>query len=156
MPTPRMTRFIFFFCLPSYICGVHHLVSLCVFDCFLNPTIEVVTFRLCGWSMVCFCCRHSPVEDMNVRFFGVRAMGMHVCIDCNSHPKEFWRNGERNHLNSKGKIQSKGGSEEVRTRDAVSYRTASPTHYRLSYTAPPPPPHHPLPTRFINQHDSRN
>ena len=23
---------------------------------------------------MCFCCRHSPVQDMNVRIFGVRAM----------------------------------------------------------------------------------
>ena len=35
-----------------------------------------------------------------------------------SHPKEFWGNGVRNHVNSKGKIASTGGSEEVQTRDA--------------------------------------
>ena len=36
----------------------------------------------------------------------------------------------------RGKIPSTGGSEEGRTRDAASRRTASPTHYRLSYTGP--------------------
>ena len=36
----------------------------------------------------------------------------------------------------KKKIPSTGGSEEVRTRDAASGRTESPTHYRLSYSGP--------------------
>ena len=30
-----------------------------------------------------------------------------------SHPKEFWGNGARNHVDSKGQIPSIGGSEEV-------------------------------------------
>ena len=35
---------------------------------FLNPAIEVVTFRLRGWCVLgMFCCWHSPVKDMNVR-----------------------------------------------------------------------------------------
>ena len=46
-----------------------------------------------------------------------------------SHPKEFLGNGVRNHVNSKAKIPSTGGSEEVQTHDAASCRTASPTHY---------------------------
>ena len=54
-----------------------------------------------------------------------------------SHPKEFWGNGTRNHVNSKGKIPTTGGSEEGWTHDAASHRTASPTHYPLSYSAPP-------------------
>ena len=41
-----------------------------------------------------------------------------------SHPKEFSGNGVRNHVNSKGKIPTTGGSEEVGTRDATSLRTA--------------------------------
>ena len=36
-----------------------------------------------------------------------------------------------------GKIPSTGGSEEIRTRDTASHRTASPIHYRLSYSGPP-------------------
>ena len=51
-----------------------------------------------------------------------------------SHLKEFWVNEVRNHVNSKGKITSTRGSEEVQTRDAASRRTASPTNYRLNYS----------------------
>ena len=39
-------------------------------------------------------------------------------------------------LTPREKIPSTGGSEEDRTRDAASRRTASPTHYRLSYSGP--------------------
>ena len=50
----------FFFSFPSYISGVHHFGwDFCVCDrvyffffFFLNPTIEVVTFRLRGWCML--------------------------------------------------------------------------------------------------------
>ena len=52
-----------------------------------------------------------------------------------SHPKDFGRNGVRTHANSMGKILSTGkkfSSEEDRTYDAASSRTASPTHYQLS------------------------
>ena len=52
-----------------------------------------------------------------------------------SHPKEFWGNRVRNHVNSKEKIPSTGGSEDVRTCIAASCRM-SPTHYRLSYSGP--------------------
>ena len=51
-----------------------------------------------------------------------------------SHPKEFSGNGVRTCVISKRKITSTGGSEEGRTRDAASRMTASPTHYRLSYS----------------------
>ena len=34
------------------------------------------------------------------------------------------------------KIPATGGSKEVQTRNAASSRTASPTHYRLSYCRP--------------------
>ena len=43
-----------------------------------------------------------------------------------SHPKEFWGNGVRSHVNSEEKILSTGGSEEGQTHDAVSRKTASP------------------------------
>ena len=43
--------------------------------------------------------------------------GIHVCTDLGlySHQKEFLGNGFRNHVSSKGKIRSTGGSEEGRT-----------------------------------------
>ena len=53
-----------------------------------------------------------------------------------SHPNEILGNGVRTHFifNSKRKIPSTGSSEEDWTRDAASCRTASPTHYGLSYS----------------------
>ena len=83
---------------------------------------------------------------MNVRVFWVRAM---ECMCAQTRPRfilsreRVLGNGSRTHVNSKGKIHSTGGSEESRTRDASSRGTARPTHYRLSYSAPPPlpPPH---------------
>ena len=51
-------------------------------------------------------------------------------------PEEFIWNGVRTHVNSKEEIPSTGSSEKGRTRDSASRRTASPTHYRLSYSGP--------------------
>ena len=56
-----------------------------------------------------------------------------------SRPDEVLGNGIRTHVNSKGKIPSTRNnfsSEEDRTQDAASSRTASPTHYPLSYSGP--------------------
>ena len=53
-----------------------------------------------------------------------------------SHLKEFWGNGVRIHVNSKGKIPFARNSEEDRTRNTASSRTVSPTHYELSYSSP--------------------
>ena len=53
-----------------------------------------------------------------------------------SHPKELFGNGVRTHVNPKRKVPSIGGSEEGRTRDATSRRTASPAHNLLSYSGP--------------------
>ena len=45
--------FFFFFPFPSYISGVHHfLVRFLRMWPFFNPTIKVVTFRLCGWCVL--------------------------------------------------------------------------------------------------------
>ena len=71
-----------------------------------------------------------------------------------SHPKEFLGNGVRIHTNSKGKIPT-GSSEEDRTRDAASGRTASPTHYQLSYSGPGHCRRSPLSTTESNGSDSK-
>ena len=42
----------FFFCVPSYISGVHFRWDFCLCDRFFNLTIEVVTFCLHGWCML--------------------------------------------------------------------------------------------------------
>ena len=50
-----------------------------------------------------------------------------------SHPKEFWGNRVRTHVNSKGEIPS---PEEYRTHDTASSRTASLAHYQRAIAAP--------------------
>ena len=95
-----------------------------------------------SWMMlcwVCFCCRHSPIKDMSVKIFWVRAM---ECMCSQARPRSILSSegvlgtGVRTQVKFKGKIPFIGGSEEVRTRGTVSHRTASPTHYRLSYSGP--------------------
>ena len=46
-----------------------------------------------------------------------------------SHLNVFCGSGVRTQVNSKGKISSTGGSEEIGTRDSASCRTVSRTHY---------------------------
>ena len=53
-----------------------------------------------------------------------------------SHPKEFWGNGVRTYVNSKGKIHSTGSLEKNQTGVAASCKTARPTHYLVSYSSP--------------------
>ena len=65
-----------------------------------------------------------------------------------SLPKEFFGGMESEPmLTPREKIPSTRVSEEGRTSDAASHRTASPTHYRLSYSLTPSLPH-PLATMF--------
>ena len=87
---------------------------------------------------VCFCCQHSPVYYMSGSFESVWWNACVHILDLSlySHPKEFVGNGGRTHVNSKGKIPSTGGSEEGQNCDAALRRTASLTHYRLSYSDP--------------------
>ena len=48
--------FFFFFAFPSYISGVHHIwVRFLHMWPFFNPTMKVVTFRLCGWCVLGVC-----------------------------------------------------------------------------------------------------
>ena len=53
-----------------------------------------------------------------------------------SHQKKKLENGVRTHVNSKRKIPSTGDSEQGRTHNAASRRTARPTRYQLSYSGP--------------------
>ena len=96
---------------PSYISGVHHLGwDFCVCGlvfCFVffNPTIEVVTFRLCGWCMLdvfllpAFTCLGHERQDLLSP-----CKGMHVCTDQTSVYTLIWKNflgnGGRTHVNS--------------------------------------------------------
>ena len=49
-------------------------------------------------------------------------------LGLHSHLKEFSWNGDRTHVNSKGKISSTKSSEKDRTCEAASCRTVSPKH----------------------------
>ena len=132
----------FFVCIPSYICGVHQFGwDLLCMGSFINPTMEVVTFRLCGWCMLDLffvACIHPSRTWMSGSFESVwwNASVHRLDLGLYSHPKEFKGNRARNHINSKEKIPSNRGSEEDQTHDAASHRTASPTHYQLSYSGP--------------------
>ena len=69
----------------------------------------------------------SSCDEMHVHRLD---LGLH------SHPREILGNGVRTYVNSMRKIPSTRGSEKSRSIDAASRRTASPTHYQLSYSGP--------------------
>ena len=77
---------------------------------------------------------HPSRTRVSGSFESMRWNAYRLCLY--SHLRKFLGNGVRTHVNSKRKIPSTEGSEEVQTRDAASHRTASPTHYRLSYVGP--------------------
>ena len=104
--------FFFFFCIPQlYLWGSPFWVNfVCMWPLF-NPTIEVVTFRLCGWCMlgVYFVnCIHPSMTWTSGSFGSVRwnACVHRLDLGLYSHPKQLWGNGVRTHVNSKGKIPS--------------------------------------------------
>ena len=102
-----------------------------------NPTIEAVTCHLHGWCMLGLFL--LPAFTHLGQDFSNPCDRMQVCrldLGLHTYPKEFWGNGVRTHVNSKGKIASTGGSDEDQIRTAASCRTASPTHYQLSYSGP--------------------
>ena len=71
---------------------------------------------------------------MNVRIFCVCVM---KCMCAQTRPWFILSSKTvRTHVNSKGKIPSTRGSEEGQSRDIEAHRTASPTHYGLSYSSP--------------------
>ena len=149
----------FFFCVPSCSSVVHLLLLrsklylwgspfwvrfllmwLCVVVVF-NPTIEVVTFRLRGryilgvFLLPAFTCLGHEYQDL-LSPCAVYSRVHKLALVLYSHPKECLGNGVRTHVNPKGKISSSRDSAEGQTRNAASHRTASPTHYRLSYPDP--------------------
>ena len=103
-------------------------------------TIQVVTFGLRGRCMLgVFLSSSSPVLDMNVRIFGVPATEC-MCAQTRHRfilsSERFLKNGVRTHVDSKAKILSSRRSQEGGASEAASRRTASPTHYLLSYSGP--------------------
>ena len=123
----------------SCISGVHYFgLDFCICDCLV--TLDS-TFRLHGWCMLgvylllAFTCVGHECQDALSP-----CDGMHVSTDdlgLYCHPKSFGglESGPKGKSPSTGKI-----SEEDRILDAASHKTASPTHYQLSYPTHPPPP----------------
>ena len=88
--------FVFFcFAFPSYISGVHHFwVRFLRMWPFFNPTIKVVTFRLCGWCVlgVFFVAGIHPSRTWTSGSF--ESVRWNACVHrldlgLYSHPKEF-------------------------------------------------------------------
>ena len=78
---------------------------------------------------------------MNIRIFESVRWNAYVHrqdLGLYSHPKEFWGNGVRTHVNSKGKspLPEKFSPQEDRAHDAAQSRTASSTHYQPAIPAP--------------------
>ena len=93
----------FFFCVPySYLWGSPFRVRF--LRLFHNPIIEVVTFCLCGWSMLgvflLLAFTHLGHECWDIRW---NACAHRLDLSLYSDPKDFQWNGVRTHVNSKGK-----------------------------------------------------
>ena len=116
--------------------------EICAHVTFFNPTIESHIPSL--WMVYAGCVFVASIQPsrtwMSGSFESVR-WNAYMCVyrldlGLYSHLKEYWGNVVRTHVNFEGKIPSSGGSEEDRICDAASRKTASPTHYQLSYSSP--------------------
>ena len=118
---------------PSYISGVHHLGwNLGVTGRFFNPNIEVVTFRLRGWCMLgvfllpAFTRLGHECQELWSLYDGMR-----VCADQTSVYtliRKSLRGMESEPMltpREKSPLPENFSSEEDRTHDAASSRTAS-------------------------------
>ena len=103
--------FFFFFCIPQlYLWASPFWVRFLRMWSFFDPTIEVVTFCLCGWCIwVCFVAGIHPSRIWMPGSF--ESVWWNACVhrldlSLYFHPKVFWGNGVRTHVNSKRKISS--------------------------------------------------
>ena len=78
--------------------------DFCVCDRF-NPTTEVAGFRLHGWCtlLLAFTCLVHECQDLLSLSVWWNACVQKLDLGLYSYPKEFWGNGVRTHVNSKGK-----------------------------------------------------
>ena len=124
----------------------------------VNPTIELVTFCFRGWCMLGVFLVAGILPSGSLESIRCKVCVHRLDLGVYSHPKEgfccflggvlfcfvcfwggFWgEGGVRTYVNSKGKISCTEtfSPEEDRTHDPASKRTASPTHYQLSYSGP--------------------
>ena len=91
---------------------------------------------------------------MNVRIFRVRPVD---CMCTQTRPRSILSServlvkGVRTHVNSKGKTPLPEAQKRFEPAAPASRRTASPTHCRLSCSAPPPPFSPPSPSPLVVQ-----
>ena len=85
---------------------------------YVNPTIEVVTFRLRGWCMLdvfllpAFTRLGHECQDLLSPCDGNTCVHR-LHLGLYSHPKEFWKNEVRTHVISKGNIPSTGKKKNL-------------------------------------------
>ena len=131
----------FFFCVPSYISEFHHFGwGFCVCDRFFNPAIE--SHILSSWMVHAGCVFVAGIHLSRTWTSGsFESMQCNACVHrldlgLYSHWKGVWGNGVRICVYSMGKLPSIECSEENRSHNAASCRTASPTHYWVSCSGP--------------------
>ena len=106
---------------------------------FFNPTIDVVSLRLRGWCMLGVILLSAFTRlGHECQYLFSPCDGMHVRTNYRPwfvlSPQRALKGMESESMLSP--IPCTGGSQEGRTHDAASRRTASPTHYTLSYSGP--------------------
>ena len=126
---------------PSYAFGVQHFGwDFCVCDR-LKKSNHWGSHFPSSWMVHAGCAFVADICPS--RTWMIKSVRWNTCVHrldlrLYSHPKEFWGNGVRTHINSMGKAFSTGkkiSPEEDRTHN-VSNRTQSPTHHQLSYAGP--------------------
>ena len=135
--------FVFFFCIPSYISGVHHFWwVLCMWPFWVLQSIQVGSYILSSWKVHAGCVFVAGIHPSRTRMSGSFEFVRWECVCAQTSPvlilsseRVFW-NGVRNQVNTKGKILCTRGPGEGQTRDPASHRTASPTLYQLSCSGP--------------------
>ena len=132
-----MFFFFFFFHSPAISLGFTTFGwDFCVCDRFFNPTIKVVTFRLCGWCVlgVFLLLAFTRLGHERQDLLSL-CDEMHVCTDYTLIRKSFGGNGVWTHVNSKGKIPSTGKCPQRRIEPATLW-TASPSTTNWAIPAP--------------------
>ena len=132
-------RSFFFFLFPAMSLGFCTLGEMFAHVTCFNPTIEIVTFRLCGWCFLgAFVASIYPSKTrISESFESVRwsACAHRLDLGLYSHQKEgFLGNGVRTHVNSKGKISTgkillRRGSNPQRCIKQDSEPNTLPTNY---------------------------
>ena len=144
----KKNKVFFFFCVPQlYLWGspswVRFLHYMTIFS--IQPLRQSHSIFMDGAWWVCFCCRHSPVQDMNVKIFWVHAM---ECICAKTRlwfivsserifgewsQNPFYSKDKIPSTSSTGKILLRGGSKQSRCIKQDSKPNTLPTELHQSH-----------------------